>query len=157
MPRDFDAERCLWKAYSVNTLRSSVASARPGRLVRVGPTPLPGIESGMLAIELGPRNNLFQSRLWVCSESSWQRGASASPLVRLCHQGPAARRHHDALSYWIDPSDSFAQVSGLGAEWLLPTEEMTSSGYVLARLNTLMLDLETVTALGLGLTGGQSC
>lgn len=131
------------------------AGQQPQRpLIILGEAPLLGLSTGYLAIELGPASTKAGARLWTL----YRENASLSSLRaygRICSNAPEEDTPEedalpcDALLFWINPRSQLTQVAGLGCDWLIPTKTRSRNGLERVEINTLMLQSEAFTTLGL--------
>lgn len=126
------------------------AGQQPQRpLIILGEAPLLGLSTGYLAIELGPASTKAGARLWTL----YGENASLSSLRaygRICSNAPEEDTpEEDALLFWINPRSQLTQVAGLGCDWLIPTKTRSHNGLERVEINTLMLQSEAFTTLGL--------
>ena len=143
--------------------RSKPSRALPsGPLIVLGETSLSGIFSGSIALEVlrGSEKNV-STRIWTRHERhghSWGLSSTISSTEsksgkpghfysRLCVNTPADTPENPPMTYWVDPDDGLTQCAGLGSQWLELLDGREHEGLVLARLDTLMLGLDSLQKL----------
>lgn len=157
--KSFPSERSfgLFGQHSMMCGLRSAQHAPERKLIVLGEAALLGALSGFLAIEVGPDGTttgsklwaLYESALWSFTKHSDRRKMQQLPYARIDADAPLGTDVLDDLTYWIDPTDSLTCAAGLGSEWLIPVTAAPSCGLILAKINSLMLDAETVNILGL--------
>lgn len=125
------------------------------KVVVLGTTPLLGALTGLLAIELGASGTAAGSKLWTLysyEPTSLSRALGMAgpqpiqqaPYARLCADAPPGATEIDDWTYWINPHDPLTRAAGIGSEWLIPIETHPKCGLILARINRLMVTMETL-------------
>lgn len=134
-----------------------------GLMIVLGETSLSGISSGSIALEFlcGCSEKNSSTRIWTLQErlgQLWEKNGTANltesqyidaeyAYSRLCADPPKDVPQSPPMTYWINPEDKFTQYAGLGSQWLEILDGQKNAGLVLAKLNTLMLGLDSIQKL----------
>lgn len=134
----------------------------------LGETPLMGVLTGQLALEVHGQELQPTCRIWTlydCSESdvltrirnSYAKVSQITPSVatpstflpysRICADAPVAALPSKPLQFWLEPNDELTQASCLGSQWLEPLNFAPRNGLILAQLNRHMLNADCMRAL----------
>ena len=116
-------------------------------LLILGQCQLMGALTGFMALEMGDTGYAHGAKLWTVYEVSGNSTAQPLPYARLCADAPCGLGSPAPHTFWVDPKDELTSAAGFGSGWLTRTHLTPRSGLILAKLNMLMLNAETMIAL----------